>query len=387
VLDLLGALINDSLVRRAEDHHGQTRFDMLETIREYAAERLDAEPDADEVRERHARYFLDLAVQAEPHFVGMDQTTWLDRFEHDHDNVRTALKWSIRVGEIELGQRAAGALWRFWHQRGYLAEGRRKLEHLLHAQGGEAPTAARFKALTGAGGLAYWQNDYAAVERFYAEALEIARSLGDPGCIAEGLYNLSFVDRIRGNEEAGMAKLREVLEMARSIGDQALAADSLGLLGNYEMRQGHPERAVEMVEEGLAILREQGSRFAVADTLSGLASTYRLLGDREAARAATREALETFVDVGNPTGVAMVLEEIAMVETVEGQHDRALRLAGAASALKDEIGGGAPEELMRTAESFQQSRTSLGAEAADRAWAEGREMGTEKAIAYALEGI
>ncbi|MDQ4005528.1 MAG: adenylate/guanylate cyclase domain-containing protein, partial [Actinomycetota bacterium] len=167
VLDLLGALINDSLVRRAEDHHGQTRFDMLETIREYAGERLEAEPDSEEVRERHARYFLDLAVQAEPHFVGMDQTTWLDRFEHDHDNVRTALKWSIGAGEIELGQRAAGALWRFWHQRGYLAEGRRKLEHLLHAPGGEAPTAARFKALTGAGGLAYWQNDYPATERFY----------------------------------------------------------------------------------------------------------------------------------------------------------------------------------------------------------------------------
>jgi len=385
VLDLLSSLVNDSLLRRTETPSGEVRFHMLETIREYAIERLDSEPDAAASRRRHARYFLALATRAEPHLVGTDQKEWLDHCDHEHDNIRAALKWSIQAGEVRAGQEAAGALWRFWHQRGHLAEGRRKLEHLLQAPGGAERTPERFKALTGAGGLAYWQNDYPAAERFYSEALDIANELGDRRAIAEGVFNLSFLDRIRGDVEEGMAKLRRVLEMARAIDDRQLAADSLFLLGNQELREGFPEKGLPMVEEALAMYRELGNLFATADSLSGLGSFYRRVGDSEAAAAAQREALEIFVEVGNPTGIAMVLEEMAMVETMDGRHERALRLAGAASSLKEEIGGGAPAELMQSAESFEQSRRSLDAKTAERAWAEGREMGTDKAIAYALE--
>jgi predicted ATPase/class 3 adenylate cyclase len=384
VLDLLGALVDDSLLRRTETPSGEVRFQMLETIREYAGERLASEPDAAEVRERHARYFLRLATEAEPHLVGADQKDWLDRFDREHGNIRAALKWSIQAGQVEAGQQAAGAIWRFWHQRGHLMEGRRKLEHLLEVDEGAASTPARFKALNGAGGLAYWQNDYAAAERFYSEAMEIARERDDPHAIAEGLYNLSYIDRIGGDEDAGMAKLHEALSLARSIGDRQLAADCLGLIGNYELRQGRPEEALPMVEESLAIHRDLGNKFAVADSLSGLGSFYRIIGDGEASCASHRQALEIFAEVGNPTGIAMVLEEMAMVETMDGRHERALRLAAAAEALKDQIGGGAPAELMKSEETFEESRKSLDPEAAERAWAEGREMGTDKAIAYAL---
>jgi predicted ATPase len=385
VLDLLGSLVDDSLLRRTETPGGEVRFQMLETIREYAAERLDAEPDAEDVRRRHALYFLSLATTAEPHLVGADQKEWLDRFDHDHDNIRAALKWTIQAGEVRAGQEAAGALWRFWHQRGHLGEGRRKLEHLLQAPGGDERTPQRFKALTGAGGLAYWQNDYPATERFYSEALEVARELGDTRSIAEALFNLSFLDRIRDDQEEGMAKLRTVHEMATSIGDRQLAADSLWLLGNRELQEDRPEEGLPMIEEALGIYRDLGNLFATADSVSGLGSYYRRIGDTETARSMQREALEMFVEVGNPTGIAMVLEEIAMIETMEGQHERALRLAGAADALKGEIGGGAPAELMRSGESLDESRRSLDPETAERSWSEGREMGTDKAIAYALE--
>ena len=385
LLDLLGSLVNDSLLRRTETPGGEVRFQMLETIREYATERLEAGPDAAEVRRRHGRYFLALASGAEPHLVGGDQKQWLDRFDHDHDNLRAALHWSMQAGEVQAGQQAAGALWRFWHQRGHLAEGRRKLEHLLQVPGGEERTAARFKALTAVGGLAYWQNDYPATERFYSEALGIAKELNDPRALAEGLFNLSFIDRIRGDVEEGMAKLRQVLAMARSIGDRQLTADCLFLLGNHELRVGRPEEALPMVEEAMAIFRDLGNRFALADSLSGLGSVYRILGDGDAACAAHRQALEIFVEVGNPTGIAMVLEEMAMVETMNDRHERALRLAGAADALKDQIGGGAPAELMRSDESLGESRRKLDPETAERAWAEGREMRTDKAVAYALE--
>jgi Tetratricopeptide repeat len=118
-----------------------------------------------------------------------------------------------------------------------------------------------------------------------------------------------------------------------------------------------------------------------------MGSFYRIVGDTEAAGAAQREALERFIEVGNPTGTAMALEEMAIVESMEGRHERALRLAGAAEAMKEEAGGGAPAELMRSSESLEESRRSLDRDAAERAWAEGREMGADKAIAYALEGI
>jgi tetratricopeptide (TPR) repeat protein len=387
VLDVLGSLVNDSLLRRTETPGGELRFQMLETIRDYATEKLEAEPDAEEVRRRHGEYFLDQATRAEPHLVGVDQKEWLDRFDHDHDNIRSALRWSVQVGEIEAGQRAAGALWRFWHQRGHLAEGRRKLEHLLSDPSGAARTEARFKALTGAGGLAYWQNDYPATERFYSEALEIARALDDPHAIAEALYNLSFMDRIRGDVDDGYAKLRTVLDMARSLDDRLMVADCLYLLGNQELREGRPEEGLPMVEEALGIYRNLGNRFATADLLSGLGSFYRILGDCDAAAAAQREALEMFVEVGNPTGIAMTLEEMAMVETIEGRHERALRLAGAAEALREQTGGGPPAELMRSAESFAESRRNLDPETGERAWAEGREMSADKAIQYALEEV
>jgi predicted ATPase/class 3 adenylate cyclase len=385
VLDVLGSLVDDSLLRRTETPGGELRFQMLETIRDYAVEKLEAEPDAEEVRRRHGKYFLDQATRAEPHLVGVDQKKWLDRFDHDHDNIRSALRWSVEAGEIEAGQRAAGALWRFWHQRGHLAEGRRKLEHLLSDPSGAARTEARFNALTGAGGLAYWQNDYPATERFYSEALQIARELDDPHAVAEGLYNLSFVDRIRGDVDEGFSKLRKVLEIAKSIDDRPLIADSLYLLGNQELREGRPEEGLPMVEEALDIYRDLGNRFATADLLSGLGSFYRILGDCDAAKGAQQEALEMFVEVGNPTGIAMTLEEMAMVETIEGQHERALRLAGAAEALREQTGGGPPAELMRSAESFAESRRNLDPEAGKRAWAEGRGMNADKAIQYALE--
>jgi predicted ATPase/class 3 adenylate cyclase len=385
VLDLLASLVDDSLLRRTETPGGEIRFQMLETIREFAGERLEAEPDAEDVRRRHAQFFLALATTAEPHLVGADQKQWLDRFDREHENIRTALKWSIDAGEVMAGQEAAGALWRFWHQRGHLAEGRRKLEHLLQAPGGAERSPQRFKALTGAGGLAYWQNDYPAADRFYSEALEIADELGDPLAMAEALYNVSFLDRIYGREEEGMAKLRDVLERARSVGNRLLAADSQWILGNYELRQGRPDEGLSMVEEALDIYRDLGNLFATADSLSGLGTFYRTVGDHEAAAAAAREALEIFVEVGNPTGIAMVLEEMAIAETMEGRHERALRLAAAASAMKEDIGGGAPQELMHSNEAVEEARRSLAPGAAQKAWEEGREMDTDKAIAYALE--
>jgi predicted ATPase len=153
VLDGLAALVDQSLVLRTEPTAGHPRFAMLETIREFGQERLADDGDLEQVRRRHAGHFLDLAIAAEPHLTGADQGEWLDRCDLEQANLRAALRWATDAGEGPVrAQAAAGALWRFWQQRGHLAEGRRRLEEVLAMPSGRAPTAARARALAGAGG-------------------------------------------------------------------------------------------------------------------------------------------------------------------------------------------------------------------------------------------
>ena len=178
-LDGLTSLVDKSLIRRTEPPGRPSRFSMLETIREFGLEQLEAAGDLELVLRRHAEHFLGLAVDAEPHLAGADQGEWLDRCEQEHANIRAALRWAIDRGEAGPAQAAAGALWRFWQQRGHLAEGRGWLEETLAMPSGQAPTAARAKALTGAGGIAWW-SDQGAARAFYDEALAIERAARRP---------------------------------------------------------------------------------------------------------------------------------------------------------------------------------------------------------------
>ena len=151
-LDGLTSLVDKSLVRWADSSDADPRFSMLETIREFGREQLDAGDDLEPVLRRHADYFLDLALAAEPHLTSDEQGEWLDRCDREHANIRAALRWAIDAAEADRAQASAGALWRFWQQRGHLAEGRRWLEEILAMPSGQGQTAARAKALTGRGG-------------------------------------------------------------------------------------------------------------------------------------------------------------------------------------------------------------------------------------------
>jgi tetratricopeptide (TPR) repeat protein len=215
VLEGLTSLVDKSLVRRTEPSDGQPRFSMLETIREFAQEQLGAGGDLDLVRRRHAEHFLGLAVEAEAHLTGDDQRAWLDRCDREHANIRAALRWAIEAGEAGGAQESAGSLWRFWQQRGHLAEGRRWLEEILAMPSRQGPTPGRAKALTGAGGIAWWQNDHDAARAFYEEALAIERELGDPGRMAEALYNEAFVVAAGGDLEFAARLLDESLDLFR----------------------------------------------------------------------------------------------------------------------------------------------------------------------------
>jgi predicted ATPase/class 3 adenylate cyclase len=374
-LDGLTSLVDKSLVRRTEPPGQAARFSMLETIREFGLERLEAGGDLDPVRRRHADHYLRLAAEAEPHLTGDDQGAWLDRCDTEHANIRAALRWAIDGGDAERAQAAAAALWRFWQQRGHLAEGRRLLDEVLAMPAGQAPTAARARALAGAGGIAWW-SDQSASRRFYDEALAIARELGDPAGLAEALYNEAFVVAAEDDLDAAVGLLQESLELFRRVGDEHGAARALVMLVVPDAMAGEWERVVARIEEPVAIWRRLGDRLNLAFGLVWLAFAAGRAGRPDDARATALEALELFREADNPTGVALAFLDLAFLLTWEGRHGDAVAMAAVAQHQREAAGGGPTPGFggMLEGDPAADARAHLTAEEADRAWREGLTM-------------
>jgi predicted ATPase/class 3 adenylate cyclase len=383
-LDGLTSLVDKSLVRRVEPPGWPARFSMLETIREFGLEQLEALGDADELRRRHAGWFLDLAAAAEPHLTGEDQGTWLDRCDTEHANLRAALRSAIDAGSADRAQATAGALWGFWQQRGHLAEGRRWLAEVLAMPSGQAPTAARAKALTGAGGIVWWI-DQRAARGFYEEALAIERRLGDPARLAGALYNMAFAVGAEHDLEAVGRLLEESLELYRRAGDEPGAARVLTMQVVPDAMAGRWPRVIARLEEVEAIWRRRGNRLALAFELVWLAFAYGRDGRPEKARATALEALELFREVDNPTGMAIAFVDLAFLLTWEGRHADAVRMAGVAKAQQERVGGGPMPGFggMLEGDPVADARAHLSPEVADQAWREGLAMPLEMAVEVA----
>ena len=326
-LDGLTSLVDQSLVRRAEPTDGDPRFSMLETIREFGLERLEAGGDRELVRRRHARWFLDLAVEAEPHLIAEDQREWLDRCDAEHTNLRAALRWAVDAGEADRAQRAAGALWRFWQQRGHLDEGRRWLEELLALPSGQGRTAARATALGAAGGLAWWQEDIAAAGRYYREALAIERELGDPARTADALYNQAFVAGATGDVDAAVRYFRESEELFRRAGDELGVTRVRWMAVMPDLVAGRWDRPLARAEESVAAWRRAGDRLRLGDGLVWLAVVYARAGRHADARAAVAEALELFRQVDSPMGILTVVVGLSYLARWEDRYEDAARRA------------------------------------------------------------
>jgi predicted ATPase/class 3 adenylate cyclase len=385
-LDGLSSLVDQSLVRRTGPAGAQPRFTMLETIREFGQERLAAGGDLDLVVRRHAAWFLGLAVEAEPHLTADDQGEWLDRCDAEHANLRAALRWAVDAGQAGRAQAAAGALWRFWLQRGHLAEGRRWLEEVLALPAGQARTAARAKALTAIGGLAWWQEDIAAARRYYQEALEIERELGDPARTAEALYNQGFVLGAEGDIDGAHALFEESLALYRRIGDEGGATQALWMLILRDATAGNWDPPLAKAQEAVASWRRLGDRFRLADGLLWLGVVYAQVGRPTDARAAITESLELFRAVDSATGIATVVLGLSFLARWEERFEDAVRLAGAADALRERVGGRPPSEFLAgfLGDPDAEARTFLSADAAREAWEAGRAMTADQALAFGL---
>jgi tetratricopeptide (TPR) repeat protein len=376
-------LVDKSLVEGRPAAPAGVRFGMLETIREYAGEQLDAAGEGEETRDHHADDVLALVEEAEPHLRAVDRKRWLDRLEVEHDNVRAALRWAVDSGNAEAGLRLIGALWRFWHLHGHLAEGRRWCQAVLALPESSERTAKRRKALTALGGVAYWQEDMTAAWRAYEEALDIAREIGDGPAEAEGLYNLAYPPAYADQMDTATALINEAREKFERLGIQRGVADTLWLLAIVARLDGDVDRARSLAQDSLRRHRRIGDRFGTTDALHVVGRIVLEQGDLDTAEACFLEALANDEEVGNQTGMAIVLDNLAARAGAEGRHLEAVRLAGASEAIKEAAGGHAPPPFIDLPDPRDTAREALGDAAVDAAWEEGQAMTLEQALAYA----
>jgi predicted ATPase/class 3 adenylate cyclase len=386
VLDGLEALMDHSLVQRVMPGHDELRFDMLEMIREYARERLDASNETDDLARRHARYFLELVQDAEPHVTGPEADRWLDTLRLETDNYRSVLRWAMDRGDLpslDIGLRMAASLWRFWQQTGALREARQWLEDLLERGTDPSLRSARAKALIAAGGIAYWQTDLGRARDLYEEAVELYRGLGDRRGMADALNNLAPIPMMTGDVPLARRLAAQARDLWQELGDHWQAALATLTLGMSSLLEGGYEQALSYFEEFVPVVRARGDRFWLISGLTSMAQAQHFLGRFEQARQNFGEALRLALEANDLASVTIALDPLSNLEGAAGDHDRAVRLWAASEAIKQQIGGGAPAEVMRVSNPSAAATLAMGEVAVGRAWAEGWAMTPEETVRYA----
>jgi len=383
VLDGLATLADHNLLRH-EEVAGEPRFAMLETIREFAIERLEASGEAPTVRGRHAATFLALAEEAAPHLVRREAPVWLDRLEREHDNLRAAIGWAIEQGDTDTALRMGTALWRFWQMRGHVREGRERLRAVL-AMPDARRSPAYPAAVEAAGGIAYWQGDFEGARAYYQEQLAIARAAGRPAEVAGALYNLSFPYIVpQTGVEEGRRLLLEALALYEQMQDQAGIAKVHWGLSSAVFALQDTEEALRHVEVAIRIFRELDDRFSLGWALhsAGLGRLQRR--ELDAARALFAEALRLFADARDVSGIAGLLQDFSNLALVEGDVRRAARLHGGTASVAN-TGGADLKAFFETMERWQVGGATLDKDALAADIEAGRTMSADALVAYALE--
>jgi len=385
VLDGLSSLVDKSLVRRRDSSDGETRYRMLETIRAFAAERLEEMGRTAELRRRHALHFLD-HVRASMAATEAGDRAVLDRLQEDQADLRAAIGWAIEVGDAPTALGLAAGLWRFWQKRGYITEGQERLDAALALPGCE-DELLRLAALDAAGGLAYWNNDQLRARQHYEEALAIQRARDDRVGIADALYNLSFTHTFK--DEAAMAEVMvlEAIELQEAAGNELGVARAKWALANIEYTKGREGalRARELALDSLAIFERHDERFMIgwATYTAGVAEF--ITGRMEEARARLLAALRMFRDTIDVSGYTLVLDTLAALTDQRGDPIRAARIAGAVDTLERTTG----TALNRTNRGFfgyDPEPLRVGPATAE-AFAAGMGMDTQAALDFAMDTL
>ncbi len=404
-LDGLDSLAAKSLLRQAEGSEtaDEPRFRMLETIREFGLEQLEAveasggrPPEAMALRRAHLNFALDLAERADPRLRGPDATIWLERLEREHDNFRAALGWARERGrtggEATRGLRLAAALAYFWFSRGYLSEGREWLEGMIELFDGAetlgqagVPEVMLARALYGAGDLAVWQGDYARAKARLERSVALARAGGDLGVASDALNRMGIAEHLPGDTARATTYWAESLTLARELGDPWRMAGPLNNLGESAYFEGDLDQAEACYEEALALARRAGDDSRIYVMIGNLGNVARRQGKLDRARTLARAAIEQAHGSGDPRAIAETLEMAAMIAGGMGNGERAARLLGAASALRDAVGAlEPPAERDEVAAAVSPARAAMGASAWAAANVAGRALTPDEAVQEAL---
>jgi len=361
ILDLLSRLIGKSLVVADTLRESEARYHLLETIRQYAWEKLRLAAEEPARQRRHHDWYLALAEQAEPELEGPQQVVWMDRLEADLDNLRAALDFSDAEPASRL--RWVGALRIFWHLRGYWREGRERLARALAQASAGDETAAHAQALNGAGLLAWDQADYTPAQAFFQQSLALWRKLDDPAGIVSSLNYLGALAWRQGEYGAAHAALEEALALGRAARVERGVALALGLLGVVVREEGDYAAATELLEESIGLARRLGLKWVLADSLDTLGGVCRLQKQYARATALLEESLTISRELGNRWGLSFSLSKLGLVALDQRDYRQAARLFNDSSALQDELGDrrGLAQSIVGLA------RTALAQQQAERA--------------------
>jgi predicted ATPase/DNA-binding winged helix-turn-helix (wHTH) protein len=421
----MSSLVDKNLVQRADRAGADTRFTMLEMIREYALERLTDSAEQSTARRAHAAYYLVLAEEGNPELSYADQARWLTQCDVEIDNFRFALDWLFETRDLDWGLRLCMALFRFWEMREHLTEGRARLETILRLAGaGHSKERARVSHFLGA--LVTAQGDFTSAARFLEQSLSLYEELGDQfgiaaslnalavsardrgdyssaqsnferslACwrvlpdrlaIARCLHNLANVVKVRGDYLRARWALSEATDIFEEFGDRSGAAWSINQQGDIAREQGDLAAARRLYQHALSAFREAGDRWGSARSLTDLGCIDREQGEHSAAHEAYREALEIFAGLGHRRGMARALEGSACLALAQGHAARALKLAAAAAHLRRLISAPLPQaEQLKLDQALVPAWESLNEPEGAGAWAEGSAMSLEKAIQYSLD--
>ena len=399
VLDLLTRLVDKSLVT-VEEHRNQARYHLLETLRQYAQEKLADSGESEQVQTRHLAFYLNLAATAEPQLRSAEQVVWLDRLEDGHDNLRAALDWSLGHDESEAGLRLAGSLYRVWYLRGYWSEGREWLERMLSAGGISAPvlkrlrapheraaTLARAKALQGVGWLA---DDTPRGIAPYEESLALCREVDDKWGTAFSLRGLGVLAYTQDDYRQGAALLNESLALFRELGDKWGIALALFDSGWLASGQDHDQQAEALWEESLALFRQTGDRWGMAVSLGALRYFAQLQNDYKRAAKLSKESLTLFRELGDKAGIAISLSRLGTLLYRRDDFRQTTALFEEGLALQRELGyrwDTAYSLSMLGLAACYQGDYQRALRRLEESLALWREIGDKSGIAGALDGL
>jgi predicted ATPase/class 3 adenylate cyclase len=386
VFDLLAALADKSLLTVETGRDGEISYTMLESVWDYADDKLMQFDETARYRGRHLDFFTRFAEDAEEHLLGPEQTEWLEKVSAQHLNLRFALRWSVEAaGGVERGLRLMTALTRYWEVRSYLAEGREQFAELFAKLDESVSPEVRTRAYLSAGRLAWCQDRDDEAMRYFTLALESAETLGLRVELGFLHAFMGFTDRNVGNKDAARIHFEQAYAIGREIASERLMGTAMSGLGSIAADEGDLADARRRKVESLAIFRRVGDKWLVGVLSWSLAKVAIAQNDHTAASQFLKESITLSRELGNKWSIPYALEAFGDIAAKEGNAARAVRLYGAASVLREGLGLGlSPVEKVTYEKTLADLRAGLSPEAFDVEWKAGRGLHSDEALQLAI---